>query len=204
MLRDALRYPVEGKDIGRQYLVATVFYYGSLLVLPFFVVLGYYTKIMSETLEGSEGIPKFNEYKSLFFKGLKTTGVFTLYVILPLMIIAARSDITANTALQSLIAVAMLAPVYFFPSAMTRFAETGKAKDSLDLRQVAEKSMTTKYLKGYGVLLVTSITVTLVQLAVFILALASVIGIPALIVLYPMMRFYEGIAYFRIMAEMSR
>lgn len=215
MLKDAINYPSRGEDLGRRYLIGSLLTLSSILVLPTilllgapaFILLGYFTRVMNQTLQGEEEIPKFEDYTGLLIDGVKITGVmFTYFLVslLPLWIvdsIGLTGSLEAVTGFFSLLF--MLTVIYSVPSALVSFAREGVFKDAFRVKEVLEKAFTTKYFLGILTLIGTSILIGLVQIATLILLAVTLIGIPAIIAVLPAMRFYENIVYFRMMAKMA-
>ena len=207
MFKDAIGYPSRGEDLGRRYLIGVLLTLGSIFLIPAFILLGYFTKVMNRTLKGEQELPKFEYYTGLFIDGIKLTGVmFTYFLVslLPIWVvdsIGLTGSLEAATGFFSL--VFLLVVIYSMPSAFASFAREGVFKDAFRLREVGENAFTTKYFLGILTIIGTSILISLVQIATLIVLAVTLIGIPAIIAVLPAMRFYENIVYFRMMAKMT-
>ena len=203
MFRDAVKYPTKADDEVRTYGIAVLLSYGSLLVVPAFFLLGYFVKVIRESTEGSEQIPKFEDFKTLFIDGVKFTGIMFAYFIVPVFVISliesSGLQSTANLAAAPLLLLAF----YLIPAAVVNFAKEDSLISAFNLREVSAKSFRFKYLKGYLLLALVFLLITSAQVLITLVLIITIIGIPALIVAWPVMRFYENLVYFRIVAKMA-
>jgi hypothetical protein len=207
MFREALEYPTNSEDLIREYGIAVLLALGSIFVIPFFMLLGYYTRAISNIINGEEQIPVFDDFMGLLVDGLKFFGIMVSYIVVPVILSSVPEMIgltgTIGTALEVIGAVILLTGLYLMPSALVNFARNNRMMSGFNLKEVGEKAFTTRYLKGLLVLIGTSLLISVAQLAVMLVLIFTIIGIPALLIVLPVMQFYENLAYSRIIAEMA-
>lgn len=80
---DALKYPL--KDFKKVVILGILTILSSLLI-PGFLVLGYFFKVIKSSNDSSE-LPDFNEWITMFIDGLKVFTVLFIYSILPAILI---------------------------------------------------------------------------------------------------------------------
>ncbi|MDY6776363.1 MAG: DUF4013 domain-containing protein [Halobacteria archaeon] len=56
------------------------------LILPIFVVTGYYVRVLRTTVEGDERPPSFDDWGDLLVEGLKATVIGIIYMIIPALV----------------------------------------------------------------------------------------------------------------------
>lgn len=207
MFREALEYPTERDDLVREYGIAVLLTLGSIFIIPAFMLVGYYVKAMKSTLKGEEQIPVFKDFVDLMIDGLKFTGITITYILAPILLISAGDTLglagPIGTGIEVIGFLLLLTAFYMIPSAVVNFARNNRAISAFNLKEVGQKAFRTKYLKGTLALLGALLLITIAQLAVTIVLIFTIIGIPALLIVMPAMRFYENLVYFRIMAEMA-
>lgn len=207
MFRDAINYPRRGEDLGRKYLIGTLLTLGSILILPAFILLGYFTKAMNQTLQGDEQLPKFEDYTGLFIDGVKLTGFMLAYFLIPVALISAFDAAGKATGTESILisvsVILLFLALYILPAALVNFARDKEMMDAFRVKEITEKAFTSKYFLGLLTIIGTSILIGLVQIAALIVLMVTIIGIPAIIAVLPAMRFYENLVYFRMMAEIA-
>ncbi|MDD1775199.1 MAG: DUF4013 domain-containing protein [Methanobacterium sp.] len=81
---DALKYPARNFS---KILILGVLTVLSSLLIPGFLVLGYFYKIVKFSLAGSSELPDFNEWTSMFVDGLKVFVVLFLYSLVPTVLV---------------------------------------------------------------------------------------------------------------------
>jgi hypothetical protein len=203
MFRDAVEYPTKVEDEVRTYGIAALLTLGSLLVIPAFFLLGYFVKVIEQSLEGYEQIPKFEDFTKLFFDGLKFTGILFAYFFIPAFFVSVIESSGLQSAANLVALPLILLAFYLLPSAIVNFAREDRMISAFNLKEVSERSFRMKYLKGYLLLAFAFLLITLAQILITIVLIITIIGIPTLIVAWPVMRFYENLVYFRIIAKMA-
>ncbi len=203
MFREAVKYPTEVEDEVREYGIGILLHLGSIFLIPAFFLLGYFVKVVSQTLDGSEQIPRFENFTGLFIDGLKFTGILLTYIFIPVFLASFIETIGTESAANIAVLPLMLTTFYLTPSAIVNFARNDRMLSAFNLREVGEKAFRLKYLKGIFVLAGTALLITLAQLVALFVLIITIIGIPALIVAIPAMRFYENLVYFRMMAKIA-
>jgi len=203
MFRDALEYPTKVEDEVRTYGIATLLTLGSLLVIPAFFLLGYFVKVIQQSLEGSEHIPEFKDFTELFVDGLKLTFILLTYFFIPVLFVSVIDSAGLQSPANIVAIPLILLSFYLLPSAIVNFAREGRITSAFNLKKISEKSFKIKYLKGLLLLACAFLLITLAQIIISVFLIITLIGIPVLVVAWPVMRFYENLVYFRIIAEMA-
>lgn len=81
---NALRYPLSN---FKKILILGIMTVLSSLIIPGFLVLGYFLKIVKSSINGSSELPEFNDWTEMFVDGLKVFVVLFVYSIIPLLLI---------------------------------------------------------------------------------------------------------------------
>ena len=203
MFRDAVEYPTKVEDKARTYGIGALLTLGSLLVIPAFFLLGYFVKVIDQSVQGSEQIPNFDGFTKLFVDGLKLTFILSTYLFIPIFFVSVVESIGLQSAANIVAVPLILLAFYLLPSAIVNFAREDRIISAFNLKEVSERSFKIKYIKGFLLLAFAFLIITLAQIVISIVLIITIIGIPVLIVAWPVMRFYENLVYFRIIAKMS-
>lgn len=83
ILSDSLRYPLSNP---KRYIVLGVLLFFSFLIIPGILAYGYMLRIIKHSFNGSDDLPPFNEWVSLFTDGLKYVVVNIVYFTIPLLL----------------------------------------------------------------------------------------------------------------------
>lgn len=208
MLTEALEYPTRSEDNVREYGIGVLLSLGSIFIIPFFILLGYYKKALKQSLENEEKIPVFNNFPKLLVDGLKFFGIITSYIFLPITAISIVETAGLTGSLGSTISgtllLIFLAALYMIPSALSNFAKKDRMRSGYDIPEVGRTALTSRYLKGILILIGAALLIGIAQIAVMLALILTVIGIPALLIALPAMQLYENLVYTRIIAEMTR
>lgn len=205
MLREALGYPLESEDLTRNYGIAVLLTIGSILIIPAFILIGYYLKAMRETLDGSDQIPEFEDYKSLLGDGLRFSGLLILYTIAVILPVATLNSIGSAVGLADAAAFVnmlfILGVFYAIPASMVNFARENSFRAAFDIGYIKRTAGREKYVKGIGGLLGGALLISVAELIAILFLTVTVIGMPALLIVMPAMRFYEYLFFFRYMPQ---
>lgn len=205
MFIDSLKYPTRSEDPIRQYGIAVLLTLGFFLILPIFILLGYYVKAIRESAEGEKQMPVFEDYGKLLIDGIKFLGVtfgYIFFMILVLGLTGAIVSSLAGTLIGSLVGAVLGTTVfYLFPSSIANFAKRDSFRAAFYLGEVIRQASTLQYLKAMLLLIPAFILVTIAQMVVIMGVTATLVGIPALIVIYPAIIFYESLVYYRLIGK---
>ncbi|MFQ3274893.1 MAG: hypothetical protein ACI9LV_000424 [Candidatus Nanohaloarchaea archaeon] len=207
MFREALEYPTKSDDAVREYGIAILLTFGSIFVIPFFMLLGYYTKAIRQTPEGEENIPVFTDFVDLMVDGFKFFGIMISYILAPIILISVPEMVgltgSIGTAGEVFGLLLLLAALYMMPSALVNFARNDQVRSGFNLKEVGGKAFRPVYFKGFLMLIGALMLISIAQITVMLVLFFTIIGIPALLIAMPAMRFYENLVYSRIIAEMA-
>lgn len=83
-LEDTLEYPVRGHWLERT-LYGSALVVGSVVLVPLVVLAGYSVRVLETSLEGATEPPAFEEWGSLFRRGVGALAITIAYVLGPLL-----------------------------------------------------------------------------------------------------------------------
>jgi hypothetical protein len=84
-IMDSVKYPISN---FKNLIIFAALILFSFLIIPIPFVFGYIYKVASETLEGNDTLPEFENAGELAINGLKLIGVFIIYGIVLTIIIS--------------------------------------------------------------------------------------------------------------------
>ena len=153
MFSEALAYPRQGDDWLKRIGIGGVLYILSFLILPMFVLQGYFYRVMGDTIRGGETPPAWDEWVELLVEGLKMWVIQLAYGIVPAMLIvigtvfsALRGGMGAVGVVFTLVgALLYLVVAYVLPAAMANFAYTESFGAAFDLGTVGSAAMSGDY-----------------------------------------------------------
>ncbi|GAB7091149.1 DUF4013 domain-containing protein [Halorubrum luteum] len=206
MLEDGLSYPVRGDWIGRV-IIGGVLGFLSWLVIPAFLLFGYFVEVLESTVAGEETPPEFEEWGDLLVRGIVATVIALAYVILPMiayalfvMVVIGTGGVIGGDAgaliggLGLLGALAFIPVVflayYAVPAALTAYAVRDDAAAAFDIGLLKPTLLSVDYLVA---VLMPLVVAFVLWIATGILAV-TVIGL----VLVPFVQFYGQVAVFRM------
>lgn len=208
MFREALEYPTRSEDRVREYGIGVLLSLGSIFIIPFFILLGYYKKALTQSLNEEQKIPVFKNFPKLLVDGLKFFGIMISYMFLPIIAISLVETAGLTGSLGSAITGTLffifLTALYLIPSALSRFAKEDRMRSGYNISEVGRTAFTSEYFKGVLILIGTALLIGTAQLAVMLALILTIIGIPTLLIALPAMQLYENLVYTRIIAEMTR
>lgn len=103
VMTDSLKYPSSN---WKKVLILGVMILFSFLIIPLFIVLGYFVRVLKASLAGLEDLPEFDEWVDMIVDGIKVFLVGIVYslpaiVILAVSMIAIWGSLSSITAMQS-------------------------------------------------------------------------------------------------------
>lgn len=194
MISESITYLRNSNEIVKTVLIGGLLSLLSFLLIPAFIVLGYFVRVLQRTMDGNDEAPIFEDWESLLVDGLKAFAIMLVYGLVPAMvgfvlvgggIMAALSgDVGSLIGGASILFGVLLSLVlglaawYIIPAATANFAETGRLSDGFDvgtLRPVLLSGIyATGWLMALGVIVLGGIVVSLLSLVPVIGALAGV------------------------------
>jgi len=111
IVSDAIRYPTSD---WKKVIILGILFIISFLIIPVFLVMGYFFRVLKASIAGSDELPEFDEWGEMFVDGLKVFVVQLVYFIIPAIIIIAGTwaSIASMMAIQG--ASGMVAPTAAF------------------------------------------------------------------------------------------
>ena len=103
VMTDSLKYPSSN---WKKVLILGVMILFSFLIIPLFIVLGYFVRVLKASLAGLEDLPEFDEWVDMIVDGIKVLLVGIVYslpaiVIMAVSMIAIWGSLSSITAMQS-------------------------------------------------------------------------------------------------------
>jgi len=103
VMTDSLKYPSSN---WKKVLILGVMILFSFLIIPLFIVLGYFIRVLKASLAGLEDLPEFDEWVDMIVDGIKVLLVGIVYslpaiVIMVVSMIAIWGSLSSITAIQS-------------------------------------------------------------------------------------------------------
>lgn len=199
MISDALSYPKSG-DGWRSVITGGLLSMFGILLLPAFVVWGYYIRVFREAALGEDVAPRFEDWGTLLGDGFKAFVVLVVYALVPQVItmvilfgvIFSGGGETGSSGLFLLLGlialvggVCSLVMVYLIPAAMTNFALTDRLGGAFELRKIASAAFTGEYVLAtilamalrFAVITALYIVFFIVGAVVHIAFISSLIGL---------------------------
>lgn len=84
IISDSLSYPSQD---WKKVLILGILTIISILVIPAFLVMGYFFRILKSSIAGFDELPDFDEWGEMFIDGLKIFVVQFVYLLIPLIVI---------------------------------------------------------------------------------------------------------------------
>lgn len=182
VLEDALGFPMSDDDWVVTVLIGGLVTIAGILVLPIFVLQGFFVAVIRETLAG-EDLPEWGEVGvgRLFVDGLKLTAVnlvYSLLVVVPFLVLAGGVGILGASAggeggevlvllgflvLGLVLSALGLVVGYVVPAATVNFARQGSVGAAFDFEVIREVATSRDYLVGWLLALAVSVLVSIVM-----------------------------------------
>ncbi|MGM0590280.1 MAG: DUF4013 domain-containing protein [Halobacteriota archaeon] len=180
----------------------------SFLLIPVFLVVGYFVRVLQATMRGEEEPPVFDEWGELFVDGLKALVIGVVYSLIPAIIagavlalglgaLAGGGDAAGAfggflVVLGGLMALVLgLVAAYITPAAVANFAETDRLGAGFDfgtLRPILSSGKyATAWVMAFAVLLVAGVVTGVLNVIPF---LGFIVG--------AFVTFYAGVAAYYI------
>ncbi len=100
IISDSLSYPSQD---WKKVLIFGILFLLSILIIPAFLVMGYFFRILKGSIAGFDELPDFDEWGEMFIDGLKLFVVQFVYFLIPFIVImlgiwASIASISTGTA----------------------------------------------------------------------------------------------------------
>jgi hypothetical protein len=206
MFEKSLRYPFEGEAL-RRFLVVTLLYVGSILILPLFIITGYTVRAGRNVARGEEHPPEFKKWVELLVLGLKTGAVALAYLLVPLIAVGGGAVMIGVTEgpirVLSLVFVAIggvgyILLLYVLPVAMLAVDMEERLGAGFDLSVLKPVLMSSDYLVAFGAMFGLSI-VSGVVTNVLAFTIVGLLLVPAVAFYFSLVGYYLfGDAYGKV------
>lgn len=216
-LDNALRYPMNEPEWYKTIAVGTVVEYLSVLILPLFVLQGYYVRVMHRTMDGDPEPPTFENPAELVVDGFKASTLLAVYYAVPVLVFAGfvlgsldamrRPTVSGVTGLiyGSLVSLVVFAVFSYVAAAgVVRFADTGRLSAGFGTEVFSvlfNGAWFVMWLKVGAIGFVAGVVLALVG---GVLSLIPVVGWLLAAVLGPAKVKYLGTVYARLVAKTYR
>ncbi|XGI83141.1 DUF4013 domain-containing protein [Halorutilales archaeon Cl-col2-1] len=162
MIEDAVRYPMNSDEAAKNILIGGILTLIGVLILPIFVVSGYYVRVLRTTTQGDERPPSFGDWGDLLVEGLKATVIGIIYMIIPAVVFfvtvggsmmammgggRAGGALGAGMGAIGFLVSALLFLVFWYllPAALTSFSKSGKIGSAFDVGTIKSVVSTGDY-----------------------------------------------------------
>lgn len=195
MLEEAINYPRNSDDVVETILIGGVLTLLSFLLLPMFLVFGYYGRVLRAAEDDEPEPPVFDDWGDLFVDGLKLFAITLAYFLIPVIVFAASvgsvlvaaisgNDVaiasTLGGALLGFSVASLLSLVawYLLPAALSNYARTDRIGSAFafgELKGVLfSRDYAVAWLVALGVFLVAGIVIGLLNVVPFVGAILGV------------------------------
>lgn len=148
-LRTSLSYPQKDESVWMKTGIGAV---TLAFVLPVFLTLGYYMRVIAGGMKASERLPEWNDFGKMLIQGVSAFAVYLAY-LLPAAMIGAVSFIPAmfkrgaafgaGSLIYTFLAlgalVLFLAGMALVPMALARYEATGKLVSAFQIKELVEQ-----------------------------------------------------------------
>lgn len=191
-------------------IIGGVLSFFSFLLLPVFILTGYWVRVLEKTGAGDEEPPEFTEWGDLFVKGVVGTVIGLAYAIVPTVLYTVvvfglvgvgagiggdGGGLIAGIGLMTMFAIIplMLLIYYIVPAGLTNYAREGSIEAAFDIGAIKPVLLSGEYLMAT----LFPMAVAVVLMIVNSILAATVIGM----VLVPFVGFYANVAIFRMFGK---
>jgi hypothetical protein len=175
MLGDALSFPRQSDDWLPTLLIGGVLSILGFLIVPIFIVQGYYVRVLRAVARGDDTVPSFTDWGDLIVDGVKLFVIILVYgllLVVPVLVIltvagvggyAAGGGVGAALAggvaiIGGLVVLALaLVVAYITPAAAANFAVEGRFGAAFDFSTVFGAAFTSDYAMAWLLALVVGI-----------------------------------------------
>lgn len=212
MIEESLRYLRSSEEWVKTVLIGGVLTLFGIFLIPLFVVVGYYVRVLRGTMHDENEPPVFDDWGAMLMDGLKGFAIYLVYGLVPAIIGtvivfvgiggAVAGDSGAAGAIGSLVAlvgllvafVLGLAAAYIIPAALANFVENDDVMAGFafgELRAViTTKAYAMGWLTAFALLLGAGILTSVLSIVPFI---GTVIGV--------FVTFYAAVAAFYVIGH---
>ena len=202
MFSEAFTYPK--RDGWKPVIIAIVLMFLSILIIPLFILFGYFIQILGDTANGSDDPPAFDDWVGLLVQGAVGVVISFVYAIVPLillfgfLLVVVGGDLAtgdpggASVAALLLAAIAgffaMLLIAYLLPAALTNYATTGSIGAAFDFGTLRSYWTSPDYLiailVGVGINVAFGIVSNILVATIVLIPLAFPIAVYGTLVAY--------------------
>lgn len=213
-LESALTFPMEDDNWLMTILIGGVLSFLGFLIVPVFVINGYFLRVSREAMAGSTAPPEFSDYGDLVVDGLKAAVIVFVYQLVPLIVfgvvaggsflaILSGSDAAASAGLFGILGgfavYSVLAIIfgYFGFAGLMNFVATDSMGAAFDFGTITSVATDSEWMIAWayviGINIALSVVISIVG-AIPILGWILLLGTPFVYI-------YAGIVMYRIWGE---
>jgi hypothetical protein len=171
VIHDAISYPTSGDDWPIKIGILAGLSLFSWLIVPIFLVAGYYVRILETTAEGGSELPEWSDWGDLFVDGLKLVAVAVAYMLVPIVVAAISFFLLrdVSVALAGLLVFVVTATFYYLlPASLANHAAVGTLAAGFDVGTLARVLTSVEYamawLLALGIMVIGGIVAAIVSL----------------------------------------
>lgn len=167
MFSQALAYPKRGDGAVKRLFVGGILLLLSILVLPAFLLYGYFLRVLGSTASGETEPPDFDDWGEMFVDGLKVFVVILVY-LLPVYVMAfvvpvlytfvvpmgtsvqGPSSAAAGMFVMLFVVLTPLTLIayYLMPAALVGLALSGEIRGAFDVESIGRIARSREYFLG--------------------------------------------------------
>lgn len=212
MIEDSLRYVRNGDDWIKTVLVGGVLTLFGFLLVPLFLVVGYYVRVLRGTMHDDEQPPVFDDWGTMLVEGLKGFAISLAYGLVPAVVgaiiafVGVGGAVAGNSGLAGaigglvalvgfLVALVLgLAAAYVAPAALANYVEKDDVMAGFAFGEIRSVITTGKYAMGwltaFALLLAAAVVTTVLSIVPVV---GTVVGV--------FVTFYAAVAAFYVIGH---
>jgi len=183
-ISEILNSPIASDEDIKRSLIMTVFTMLFFLIIPLFILAGYYARAANHQ---GEGLPPIGSYMKLFVTGIKVTAGKPLFIAPLLILIAAEAFI--SELLMIVLILLLTIPIFYVPAMVVGIGKEGSFREGFSRRTI-RRSLSMDYFVAWLAVFAAGAIMSVVKMALII----TLIGI----LLLPAAHVYEKLLKWRL------
>lgn len=213
-IESAITFPMEDDDWLVTVLVGGVINVASIIVLPVFLLYGYYVKVAREAMDGAAEPPAFGNWGELFVDGVKAFGIVVVYQIVPLVVLvvvgggsiaamATGTEAGAGAGLLGLFGAFVITTVlaiafgYVGIAGLMNFVATGSIGSGFEVGTLVDVATDRNWMMAWAYVIAINVVFGLVFGIIGAIPFVGLIVLPVA----PFAYFYLGVVMYRIWGQ---
>ena len=215
MLSDGLDYPKRGDDAVITIVIGSLLSFFSWTLITALPLLGYFVRVLRETIRGNEEPPEYDDWGDLFVTGVLALGISLVYSIVPFVLLgiilvvltavlgvgfgaeAGIVGLLISLFVFVLAAIPVALLVYYVvPAALAAYADTGSVGAAFSPGGMADVLLSLEYLTASLLPILLAVVVSVINTFLAATVVGLVVAIP--------LQYYVTVAVFRMFGTAYR